>query len=393
MATDHHFVPQFFFRNFSQDGTRINLLHRASERIISNTSIRHQAQKKNFYGSAEIEKQLSHIEGHQATAIRRLLGIAKNPGEMLRQEELIWLLNFILIQRSRTPYEANKTAEYQEVLASEWLSGVLDSDEARRSLPQSSIEAFKSGQIELKINPEFAVLSKMEMAFNAIPLLQDLKPVVLRNHTRRPFIFSDSPVVSINQFQRNVVSRGVLGLQSPGIQIFVPLSSSITLMFFDAERYSGAATEDWLIDIVHVSDVGFLNALQVHNSNATIYFSDVADADYVTSIHKAQLPRILDDLNVVQRYEPIGENSSEVTELIHTFERQLNVNPTFTFLDCEPAAAEEELPNARNESLVDQFKSEADLGDAAPVDDGVRKPLRLRSKAGKMIDLNPRIPD
>lgn len=53
-----------------------------------------------------------------------------------------------------------------------------------------------------------------------------------------PFIFGDAPVVFYNSYYRNVTARGVLGLQSPGLQIFFPLDSTTLLLLMDDKVYS-----------------------------------------------------------------------------------------------------------------------------------------------------------
>ena len=59
---NQHFVPRFYFRNFSEDGARIHLLHRSSGRTIINAPIRGQCVKQRLYGSADMELRLSQIE-------------------------------------------------------------------------------------------------------------------------------------------------------------------------------------------------------------------------------------------------------------------------------------------------------------------------------------------
>ncbi|HAS6934152.1 hypothetical protein CFG65_23875 [Vibrio parahaemolyticus] len=53
---NQHYVPQYYLRNFSNDGISIRMLLKKQGKVIKNVTIDNQASDNNFYGDHEIEK-------------------------------------------------------------------------------------------------------------------------------------------------------------------------------------------------------------------------------------------------------------------------------------------------------------------------------------------------
>jgi len=96
---NQHYVPQFYFRHFSGGGDAICVLLTRSGKIISPASIKHQCARHNFYGSKELEGELSKLEGRHAQALRAVIDVAwvkdaKQPNE----EEFWWFFEAVLFK-------------------------------------------------------------------------------------------------------------------------------------------------------------------------------------------------------------------------------------------------------------------------------------------------------
>jgi len=78
----------------------------------------------------------------------------------------------------------------------------------------------------VRANPAQAQLVEMNAALESAGRLADLMPVMLINRTVRPFIFGDAPVALYNGYYRDVRHRGVLGFDTPGLMVFLPLSAN-----------------------------------------------------------------------------------------------------------------------------------------------------------------------
>jgi hypothetical protein len=82
VGREHHFVPQFYLRNFSSDGRRINLFNFKLGRAVMGTSIKHQCSKHNFYGFApDLEKALGGLRAPRlrSFATSELRGFCRSP--------------------------------------------------------------------------------------------------------------------------------------------------------------------------------------------------------------------------------------------------------------------------------------------------------------------------
>ena len=69
-CVNQHFVPRFYFKNFSEDSSRIHLLHMANDRIIFNAPIKGQCARRKFYGPPEIEGSLSQLDAGYSRPIK-----------------------------------------------------------------------------------------------------------------------------------------------------------------------------------------------------------------------------------------------------------------------------------------------------------------------------------
>src|SRR5262249_31364694 len=156
-------------------------------------------------------------------------------------------------------------------------------------------------------------------------------------------VFGDSPVVFCNTYYRNVTTRGVLGYQTPGLQVFFPLDAQIALLLIDDQVYGGKYRDDVVLDIHERSDVSQLNALQLHHSLNAVYFADASDADYVLALWHAHKPTIIQpQARFLKRtdLQVMGE-SPQGQVVFHGFEPHLNIKLDLSFVRCEPIAAKD----------------------------------------------------
>ena len=168
---NHHFVPQFYFRYFSEDGSQIHLLHRASERIIPNAPIKGQCVKRRFYGPEEIKRSISQMEGKHSKAIRNAIYTAWNPDDPRIDEECHFqLLQAVLVQRATTTHEVEKFSEgsgrmlleaFKEYL--KHAPGIDDRD--------TMVKEIEDGKITLTHNDTWVVLRYLLLAIDSVVLI------------------------------------------------------------------------------------------------------------------------------------------------------------------------------------------------------------------------------
>jgi hypothetical protein len=260
---NQHFVPQFYFRMFTGDDRRVHLLLKKDRRIVLHAPIKGQCARHRFH-SPEIERQFSELEGRHSAALRQWRDLAPSPPIRLLPDQLAGLWEAVLFQRARTQLELEKTAPAHEALVLEMFKEHVrhaTGIENRELL----LQQMEQGDITIKGNPQRLAALAICSAMQSAVLISDLDVHVLHNRTDYSFLFGDSPVVFYNTLYRNVTDRGVLGYQTPGLQIFLPLDSRTLIMLLDAKAYRGRYRDSLNVDVDSRCDVSQLNALQLHH--------------------------------------------------------------------------------------------------------------------------------
>ena len=102
--------------------------------------------------------------------------------------------------------------------------------------------------------------------------------VLLINNSEFDFIASDNPIVLFNSYFNKVQDRGVIGLQSPGLQIFFALNNKLALLLYDVKCYSTGERrhqEDFsTISVNSIDDIDSINSLQILNCDENVFFSN-----------------------------------------------------------------------------------------------------------------------
>lgn len=361
---NQHYVPQYHFRNFSNDGKHVCALLRGNGKIIQSAPFRHQCSRRNFYGSNELEKAFSGLEGQHATAIRMALKIAAEGGSTpITIENLFRFLQSIMFQRGRTALEIQKSTEAKCKMQLAAFRHYIEHGEHENR--EEMLQAIDDGKVVVSEKPHANVVESIGIFLPMTIGITDLHLCILRNETDYPFVFSDAPVVFYNTWAWQVRNRGVLGVQCPGLQIFYPLSPNVTAMLIDAERYVGPWSENIVLDVHHRADVSQLNALQIHHAMSTIYFADSADASYVHDLWSAHRPRL-------EKLQSIYTDKSEFWidgkpaegELMHMFEPQVNHPLSLSFVNCQPITEQEYVYAPRNQEIHDELKRHDPVGEA-----------------------------
>jgi hypothetical protein len=358
---NQHFVPQYYFRFFSENGTQISSILKKDGRFIPTAPIRRQCAGHKFYGSTELESDFSALESKHAKAHRAAIDVAwNNRREFFSDDEYRGLLQVIMFQRSRTLLEIEKQSPFQcQMLLDVFRDYLVYSDDVDK---QRMLDLIDSGAVKITEPPQTTILRIIEASMDSVPLIADLDILLLRNRTDYPFIFGDAPVVFYNTWAKNVKNRGVIGTQSPGLQIFYPLDPKTYLVLFDPAKYSGEAEKYSQYDLHHRSDVSSLNVLQLYHSSRSIYFGPGDRSDYVLALwdaHKNSLtkPRAHFDENadfLVDGKWPDGQ-------LMHSFQPQIEYDLKLSFFDCVPISQQDYVFCRRSPEFVKELDRQREL--------------------------------
>jgi len=317
-VSNDHYVPQFYFRNFSPDrpdrgpdrpeGASIRLINLARRKFVPSASIKGQCKKAGFHDyKPGLEAALGQLEGLAASAIRGVIEADAPPEPRSPHHQA--LATFTAIQRSRT----FSAAENADKMADRMLKVAYESQARREGVELSHYE----------IRSQYPVAIPLSVAAQCAPIAMQLGLHVFVNETSEEFVTSDNPVVAHNQYCEGIDHRGVLGWNCAGIQILFPVSPRHLVLLYDTKVYAAGAKDDrGASRIVDVADIRNLNAFQIVTARENVYFrNDAMVGPLLAQIERlASRRRRKRHITVQTRRVANGDGTSE---LIHQFERML----------------------------------------------------------------------
>lgn len=329
--SNQHYVPQFYFRLFSNDGKSICVFNRKNGTHCPAASIKGQASKHKFYGSKEIEDVFSTLEGVFSGPLRLLKNCA-DLSELSENNHLL-MLQAIAFQRARTLAARNSSQPMNDKLIKLFLEVEINKSE---DLSDDQKRDYISYLELLEADPLRFHLEQIKISIDQANLLGDLIPILLENKTNRPFIFSDSPVVFHNAYYGRVKLRGVLGFTTPGLQVLLPLSESRALLLIDPQCYSVKKIRTGnVIHVRELRDIAAINKLQIHSATTAIYFTNYNHAEYVKGIWEQESKKLSENLVSVIEAPSFEQNGDPRGEIVHSFAPMLPVNLNLSFLQHE----------------------------------------------------------
>jgi hypothetical protein len=317
-VSNDHYVPQFYFRNFSPDRPdggsdgpergSIRLINLVRRKFVPTASIKGQCKKAGFHDyKPGLESALGQLEGLAASAIRGVIEASVPPA--LRSADHLALGTFMAIQRSRTLSAAEKA----DKMADRMFKVAYESDPRLEGIDLSHYE----------FGSQYPVAIPLSVAAQCAPIAMELGLHVFVNETSEEFVTSDNPVVAHNLYCEGIDYRGVLGWNCAGIQILFPISPRHLVLLYDAKVYAvGAKHDRGASRIDDVADIRNLNAFQIATARENIYFRN----DAMVEPLRAQIER-LDSRRRRKRHITVQTgpvaNGDGTSELIHQFERML----------------------------------------------------------------------
>jgi hypothetical protein len=312
-AREHHFVPQFYLRNFSLDGKRVNLFNFERDRVILHASIKHQCSRHNFYNFApQLERAFSGLEGEAARIIRDIRTKADIPER--GSPAWISLLTFIIFQKLRTVRSGRMNDAMTDYMAKIW----IENDPEFKHIDPDGIE----------IRNSYPVAMPLKAAKHVLPAAADLQMHLLVNESSQEFLTSDDPVVAHNQFCEGISYQGVTGWNCRGLQMVWPISPAELILLFDPIVYKVGMSHKgcrWT-KIVGRKDVDQLNSLQILNAEQNVYFAGCRDPAGVERQCHDLSPQRSKTRAVFVETEPVAhEDEQASSSILHMYEPLLPI--------------------------------------------------------------------
>lgn len=260
----HHYVPRFYLRAFTEDGRSLALYNLKQQRVIENANLKNQCYRDYMYGKdGSHESNLAALEGGLAQLFKHVLASEALPAPWSPDHETLCILT--LLQSARTAYAADAMDDFANGI---WKK-VLEKD------PSVSPDMLSRVRIVNTDPANFAVATMLRHYH----LIMDLDYRLLQAHQDCDFITSDNPVVLYNQLLEFEAFGSKTGLVCKGLQIFLPLSPRLTLMFYDRDVYSITPKDRVVLRVRELRDMTQLNALQVASALGNVYFSNAKRAN------------------------------------------------------------------------------------------------------------------
>ena len=272
---NQHYVPQFLLKNFASRDEAFIWAYDKKEKYSEQNRIKERAVKKVasekfFYDmhtndpENSYEYVLEKIENDTARIIAEI--IKTKTINDLSEEERGTLSLFIVTQNLRT-----KGNLVQSESETESISKHLDE---KWNIKTPDIDSKKVW---------FSTLQKHEIFKEII-----MNKIWVLYESNNSFLISDNPVTLQNVINTNK-HRGTLGIESRGIEIYLPLSPSLTICMFCEKFFeqSGYYIKQIPNEISKPEKVENLNFLQIASSDRFI-FSHKNDFEFVEKTIKFQ---------------------------------------------------------------------------------------------------------
>jgi len=222
MAPVQHYVPQFLLRNFRASAKPKIWAYDKTTGKTFETNVRNIAGEREFYdltvgdATLSMEEGLSKLETQAGAAIDRIISARSLGG--LSEDDRVLLAVFVSTQMQRGPNQRESMLALNQDLR-RVLKGRFGIEEG--DFPELTPEEAKAMTMKSLTEPQkFAahILNKAWLMFETTPA--------------HPFFIGDNPVALQNNTEGKGPFRGNLGLAVRGIEIYLPVSSTLALAFF-----------------------------------------------------------------------------------------------------------------------------------------------------------------
>jgi len=232
LPRNQHYVPQFLLRRFSVvAGEEQVWAYDKKTGKTFRTNVRNVASQRDYYNipkveDASLEPALGAMEANAAEVVERLL--ASESLSSLTSDDRSALALFAAAQM-------NRTTHFEEVIKF-MTEGLRDHLRKMGSEEELVLSSTRLSDEERKVLHLRHILEADKYA----ALLAGMDWCLMRTKPVNPFWISDNPLLRHNS--EDFGPYGNLGLALPGMEVYLPLSPTITLAMFDQLHVKRART-------------------------------------------------------------------------------------------------------------------------------------------------------
>lgn len=352
LTKNQHFVPRMLLRHFTTGGDEDVQIFDSTRNKIRSSSIRRVLSRNNFYDDDnEVEKFLAEkVEGPAAVAVN---SIVADPSRVI-EPGLPALLTFVAVQMARTPSTQSQALDFVDGFSSMFF-------EQFAALNGYPIESMRN----LKWRPTDERVMRNRLLLRSVLnrwLLEDLSWHVLSNGTNLPFVISDHPAVLYNWYLRDSGDPGYTGMTKKGVQIFVPLSPTVTLALIDKSVYKFGEKGSSHTVLHDKRDVELLNSLQFRSRQDFIVFPLAMDAGYVKR-SCAEIPASSLVHVHAARTDPVPTSGDKLSSHVYVWRAQVQYEQWLSVCKVKRRVSKRtaECSDRRPETVAAQMAAARDL--------------------------------
>lgn len=309
-----------------------------------------------------MEKSFEGLENLHARIINKLR--SSKAFDVLDAKEIAHFCIFVLMQRQRTKQRKKENEETIDNLAKEYLKMKVETGEVDSELPD--------GRDILDLLDRFRVTHEAPLSFSllnaltGVDLILDLEVVIVVNGSDKGFVLSDDPVVHDNPRFKNEIDRFLIGLQSSGLQIFVPISDMVQIMLYDPASYFVKYSDKEKRRVITTSEevVTSLNDMQIINAYRDIYYRNVGREQEFKESQQRLMEYVQMETNIFEVKSADEHNFDTENEIIETGYELPKYSPYLPFvnqrIDAEFTIERRPGISERHNEYIDEILEEAE---------------------------------
>jgi hypothetical protein len=258
-SSRHHYVPKCILKHFSNQNEELFIFNKKDGSIYKSHRSHAFVEKKfnTIEGHNKLEEIYTEIESKTAPiidAIARKFSIDNISGD-----ELDTLLSFCIVQKTRT----HQSRENTERLYAGIIERTLPIIERSADCPKRP-KILEGIELKAKINPNWVKaitathLENINLYLNALKFNKNIYLLYARN---KVFYIGDNPI-SMHNIKFHPIYQGY-GFAVPNIEIYMPLTSKLTLAILDKHLPVTSIYRDRTLIMLNNEKVDYLNRLQV----------------------------------------------------------------------------------------------------------------------------------
>jgi hypothetical protein len=323
ITINQHYVPQFLLRNFGWKAKkgifRINIFDTTNCSIRPNQNIAKVFSQNFFYDQDNsIEKFLNEIETPTSRLFEQVIN--GNFRILENEDNKSLLMTFISSLLQRTPSALEK--------ANEFINTNLNEGIVRQLLSLNGYDPNEANNGYFEF-PQLVSDITLEGVINSI-LIKDLNFQIIKNETNLEFCISDHPVFTYNWLYRDLDHPSVTGITAKGVQIFLPLSPSITLCLYDSHIYKYGQKNQLITHVSNVNDIEIMNSFQIINSYSIIGFNAISTESHLKQLYKINKEiQLYKHENRIFDYRETEEGEIRYKNISFTQQTKLRKMPSF----------------------------------------------------------------